>query len=254
MDPQPDWVPHVEAAITKMWAKLRKHYTKTDNPSAYVDATILHPAKKLHPFRKDGFDAGSAEKYKSEFQERFEKDYNVIAPEPQPPATLKRRIGELDSSSEEEEESPDELELYLKTKRDKSIIDQLPYWRKDGSMFPNLKKNARDIMAIPATGCGVEREFSISGRMVTKHRNRLGGNTIGDLMFFKRSIARGGRGFPGLEPPSTSEIEELTDDDDEDKELKEEDMDLMEWLDNWQKKQKLATAVQHLQNIDIIVA
>ena len=40
-------------------------------------------------------------------------------------------------------------------------------------MYSKLSKMARDVMAVPATGAGVEREFSISGRVVTKPRNRL---------------------------------------------------------------------------------
>ena len=51
---------------------------------------------------------------------------------------------------------------------------------------------ARDIFAILVTGVGVEQEFSICGRMVTKHRNRLSPSTIRDLMQFKRWVARHG--------------------------------------------------------------
>ena len=51
---------------------------------------------------------------------------------------------------------------------------------------------ARDVYAVPATGAGVEREFSISGRVITKQRNRLNPSTIRDVMQYKRWVARHG--------------------------------------------------------------
>jgi hypothetical protein len=35
-----------------------KYYTVTDKPFAYVDAIILHPAKKLSLFKKDTWEPG----------------------------------------------------------------------------------------------------------------------------------------------------------------------------------------------------
>ena len=49
----------------------------------------------------------------------------------------------------------------------------------------NVSKMARDVLAVPATGAGVEREFSISERIMTKQRNRLSPTTIRDLMQYK---------------------------------------------------------------------
>lgn len=41
-----------EFALSEHVNKIKVHYTKTKNPSAYVDANILHPGKKLHRFKK----------------------------------------------------------------------------------------------------------------------------------------------------------------------------------------------------------
>jgi len=47
---------------------------------------------------------------------------------------------------------------------------------------------ARDTLAIPASGCSVERLFSISGRIATWQRNRLRDSTISDLMMYKAAM------------------------------------------------------------------
>lgn len=54
------------------------------------------------------------------------------------------------------------------------------------AIYPNLSKMTRDVMAVPATGAGVDREFSISGRVITKQCNRLAPPTIRDIMQYKR--------------------------------------------------------------------
>ena len=81
---------------------------------------------------------------------------------------------------------------YIDSKRDKSVKDPLQWWSKSQSIFPKLSKMARDVYAVPATGAGVEREFSISGRVITKQRNRLNPSTIRDVMQYKRWVARHG--------------------------------------------------------------
>ena len=53
-------------------------------------------------------------------------------------------------------------------------------------MYPKLSKMARDVFAVSATDADVEREFSISERVVTKQRNRLSPTTIRDIMQYKR--------------------------------------------------------------------
>lgn len=51
---------------------------------------------------------------------------------------------------------------------------------------------ARDVLAVPASGCAVEREFSISGRIATWQRNRLNSSTIADAMLYKGALKRQG--------------------------------------------------------------
>ena len=120
--------------------------------------------------------------------------------------------------------------------------DPLQWWSKSQSIFPKLSKMARDVYA---TGAGVEREFSISGRVITKQRNRLNPSTIRDVMQYKRWVARHGIIADPMESLETDETEDqnqevlLEDDENVNSEL-------VEWLKAWEKKEKLSQRVKRL--------
>ena len=48
---------------------------------------------------------------------------------------------------------------------------------------------ARDVLAVPASGCAVERQFSISGRMTVWQRHRLSPRVTSAAMIFKTAPA-----------------------------------------------------------------
>lgn len=88
---------------------------------------------------------------------------------------------------------------------------------------------------------------------MTKHRNRVAGRTISDLMFLKRSIARGGEGFSQEARPAASitmEAESEDEDDVDEKDRDIEEMDLLEWLRHWRKEKKLSDAAEKLQSLN----
>ena len=125
-------------------------------------------------------------------------------------------------------------------------MDPLQWWASSRTIYPKLAKMARDVYTIPATGAGVEREFSISGRLITKHRNRLAPKTIRDLMQYKRWVARYVH-----EDGDIANDEENDGDSDEKLEIEPEDddeinKDLLEWLRNWEKKQSISEQMKRL--------
>jgi len=82
---------------------------------------------------------------------------------------------------------------------------------------------ARDVLAVPASGCVVKREFSISGRIVTWQRNRLNGSTIADSMLYKAALKRQG-----------AALKNSTIDDNHDLQVPERIGEvLQEWQDKW---------------------
>jgi len=120
-------------------------------------------------------------------------------------------------------------------------------------MYPKLSKMACDVLAVPATGAGIEREFSISGRVVSKQRNRLSPTTIRDLMQYKRWVARHGIVIPVEESLgifNETEHNEMDYDAEsdffEDEDEEEENGDLAEWLKEWSKKEPVSEKIRRV--------
>ena len=75
-----------------------------------------------------------------------------------------KRSDEDSESESEQEDLYNQFDHYLRMKRDRDITDHLLWWRTTGiTLFPKMAVWVRDTFAISATGCGVEREFSIAG-------------------------------------------------------------------------------------------
>lgn len=85
-----------------------------------------------------------------------------------------------------------DFDRYIEIPSDANIPSSLKWWRDNHKLFPQLAKMARDVLAVPASGCAVEREFSVSGRIATWQRNRLNSSTIADAMFYKSALKRQG--------------------------------------------------------------
>ena len=64
------------------------------------------------------------------------------------------------------------------------------WWRENHKLYLNMGKMARDVLAVPASGCAVERQFSISGRITIWQRNRLSPKIISDSMIYKGALAK----------------------------------------------------------------
>src|SRR5579859_4554158 len=190
--------------------------------------------------------------YKREGEQRYHRSFDssvpVIVPSiphgkcPRPPSS--------DSESSDGEDI-NEFTNYLATKRDKSVKDPLAWWFKSQSIFPKLSKMARNVYAVPATGAGVEREFSISGRVITKQRNRLSPSTIRDLMQYKRWVARHGSIWVDLvdqkkAAEGTSEVDDTDGDLLPDYDEEEDNSQIVEWLKAWEKKERVSQRIRRL--------
>jgi hAT family C-terminal dimerisation region len=234
--------------------KIKDHYMKTKNPSAYVDANILHPAKKLHLFKKR--DSSFAEVpdqakiYEKGARARFNTIYNNSVQSEstvESVNTLKRKRG-IDSDEDSNDSSDsdgllneyNELDYFLRLKRDKSVKDPLIWWRHNCGMFPKMGKWYRDVGAVPASSAGVEREFSMAGDIVTKKRNRLSGKTISKIMQYKHWRAR--RGEHIMEEPQDIPEEYDEQDSDVESEFDERNIELEEWLGQWIEKKGVGEA------------
>ena len=113
------------------------------------------------------------------------------------------------------------------------------------SIFPKMGNMAKDIYAVPATGSGVEREFSVSSNIVNHRRNRLK-LTISDLMQYKRWLDRHGIVSKFLHK------QEINDDDSEigsidgSDESEEANQELIEWMRDWVEARTLNARVDSI--------
>jgi len=64
-------------------------------------------------------------------------------------------------------------------------LDILEYWKSQAVIFPALAAMAKDVLAIPIAGVGVERLFNMARDVITYRRGRLNGETIEAIMMIK---------------------------------------------------------------------
>jgi hAT family C-terminal dimerisation region len=256
MKPVPHWISDVRSGIEAMWTKLSKYYNRTAQPFAYYDATILHPGKKLSLFKRSSWQGETPEQCKEACRLRYNTKYTTIDVQwERTVQNKKRKHIDLDSdnssSSDEQEHVFDEFDHYLESRRDKTVDDPLVWWRKSGSMFPRLSKMTRDVLAVPATGAGVEREFSISGRVVSKLRGRLSAETISDIMFYKRWVARHGRYMldENIEDERDDEQEEEGSSVGQGQEESDVKDTILTWLEKWQRENTLRVTAERIGRV-----
>jgi len=186
--------------------KLRKHYDTTSHPFAYSDAVLLNPKVKTELFERATFKTGNWKQiYLDGIRKRY-KEYELKYPVPTTSKDpRKRQAAEMESDSdsdvnvlsklvrdlEEENNQTSEIDSYLLARQD-AKLEPLDWWRVNQTIYPRLAWMVRDIYAVPATGAGVEREFSKSGRVASTTRARLNPVTVEETMHMKDRIRRHG--------------------------------------------------------------
>lgn len=90
------------------------------------------------------------------------------------------------------EEERDEFELYMNQPATSFTMDETPlqFWKRNENLYPHLALFARDSLGVPATGAGVERLFSESGKIDTPERNRILGKTMTAYMQVRHRYKR----------------------------------------------------------------
>ena len=86
-----------------------------------------------------------------------------------------------------------EIDLYVKqtfikssesdSEREEGEYNPLSFWRKMHSSYPILSKVTARILAVPASSAAVERQFSLTGNIITQKRARLCPDMFNDMVF-----------------------------------------------------------------------
>jgi hypothetical protein len=191
-----EWAQELHAGVEKLSVKLQKYY-KTDAPFVYPDSCLLEPKGKDILLKQETFGGGRnwAEQYKRSCRDRYISEY-------EPSEASNQSLGKHPrEKTDSEEDDPDdyrtflnkyncaatvvnEFDVHMSLLAPKGKIDTLSYW-KTRSDLPHLQLMVRDTFAVPATGAGVERTFSKSGRVATWSQARLKTSTIRETMLYK---------------------------------------------------------------------
>ena len=196
------WTKSLAVAVDQMRLKLSKYYQKTEHPFVYSDAVILEPSGKLLLFEQDSFEPHFKSKYNSECRERYVDNYESTLKTSQLEITLKRKRA-IDEDSDDDDDYyralakaekqrgiQNEYDLYIAGPTAPKKRDPLGWWKINAPSYPRLAMMFRDTFAVPATGAGVEREFSKSGRVVTPIKARLNPTTVTESMLVKSMLVR----------------------------------------------------------------
>ena len=181
------WVKELLPAFRLMRTKLTKYYDQTVLPTVYGDGMILDPRLKLYLTRQPTWSGGkrgpySTTGYSASCRKRYCERYEKIAPPPPPSTTSRKRSYDgMDDDDFEQmvsslpmDRNTNEYDTFINAPR---IVDKRPLleiWKTSlAPTLPHLGLMAREVFAVPATGAGVERQFSRSGKVETKLRARL---------------------------------------------------------------------------------
>lgn len=103
-------------------------------------------------------------------------------------------VGAEEENNDDDEEEVDgevavreEVQRYFKLKISNASLSQSPvkWWRERCGAFPVLSKLAAKYLSVPASSASVERVFSQAGLTLTKLRNRMGSDTLEELLMLK---------------------------------------------------------------------
>ena len=200
-----EWIKELQPAFEVMRTKLTKYYDKTAIPSVYGDGMILDPRLKLYLTTRLEWSGGqmgeySGAGYSASCRKRYIEQYEKIAPQSQPMTTIwKRPYSAIDDDDFEQMVSSlptdatiNEYDGYINAPR---IIEKgvhlLDIWKTyTGAAYPHLGLMARSVFAVPATGAGVERQFSKSGKVETKSRAQIDPITTTQIMMYSDMLKR----------------------------------------------------------------
>lgn len=237
--------PFLLSTLQRMKTTLSKYYSRTGLQTAYIDAMILNPRTKLVIGEEESWKDVDVDEYRQASRRRFVDEYdkrpenteftsNSTTSTIQPLSSSKHSRPSLAADgaylealfNRSAKRRRNDFDRYIEVPNDPAIADSLSWWRENRVNYPSLAVMARDALSVPASGCTVERVFSISGRLASWQRNRLNPDTISQTMMYKYAMTKTSNPLRLDEP--------LDDEDTEVYQVSEKEGHVPEeWIDSW---------------------
>ena len=219
-----DWIAQLLNAINEMERKLKSYYTAATQ-YVFSEACLLDPVTKTSLFESGSFIEDVVnwkQKYIDAARGRFETNYeNMHFDDMANGASIfhapakRQRNDDDDDDDEFRRRIIDRQGQRLENEFDRYMQLPLEYdgrpldsWRKNQHDFPHLAQMFRDVYAVPASGAGVEREFSKSGRVASWTRSRLDPETLSEIMLYRSYLARQGKAIEEMEDDADGDVSE----------------------------------------------
>jgi hypothetical protein len=185
--------PHVINVKESILAQLTNRFTSLASGPAksnvYAMATMLDPRTKSCTSLPAAISQSFLRTLTAQYN--IAKQKNAPTPSrlsaPAAPSYCQNAFGNV-ATSTSSTRNTDELSQYLVEPLILLGDCPLKWWASHESKYPTLRELARKYLSIPASSASSERMWSISGLLVTKHRNRMKSDNICHLMFLKHNL------------------------------------------------------------------
>ena len=119
--------------------------------------------------------------------------FRKLAPQPQPRPNSFSTPNNSFTQETEDESGPTRTEgeqyLSIPCVQRTDSFNILQWWQLNEDTYPRLAQVAKDILAIPIAGVGVERVFNVAKDVIGNRRHRLAAQTIRRMMVFKDTVS-----------------------------------------------------------------
>ncbi|QVM12424.1 hypothetical protein D8B26_007053 [Coccidioides posadasii str. Silveira] len=181
---------NIQEAIKAANLKFQKYYGDTEHPKGELlaVAAALHPSRRMRAYDSEDWTSDERETYRQYILRFYKKHYEKYE---QPREVI------LDVNDDIEQmifERPHQRRANFQNEMERYLNDEnltsprapiLEQWRMLEPDFPTVARMARDILAIPLTGVGVERVFNVARDTCHYRRSRLHASTIKKIMLLK---------------------------------------------------------------------
>ncbi|KAJ6105315.1 hypothetical protein N7523_010125 [Penicillium sp. IBT 18751x] len=187
------WKQQILGSLEACYSKLSEYYERTDRMRGHIYpiCTMLSPDSRFQFFLSD--DWSDAKELRDQYREAFQdallpiqerlatsngpEDSSVLMPN-----SLLYDLVHTQMPRSRALPTNDEMTQYLDGNVTRA--EPLSFWKENQFRFPAIALLARDYLAIPATGAGVERLFNTARDICHYRRGSLKSRTIEELMLY----------------------------------------------------------------------